>query len=95
MISLKLSTSNCQHGSRGYWKFNITLLDDREFNASVKECLDECFNTPTNSSMNSIGNKWEFFKYNVRSLAIKRSKELKKNKLLKQSSLMSKLDKLL
>lgn len=92
MISLKLLTSGSSNGCRGYWKLNISLLDDPAFNLSVEECLSECFDSDT---VSSYGNKWELFKFKVRGLAIKRSKELKRNKLLKESALMLKLENLL
>lgn len=92
MISLKLLTSNSSHGCRGYWKMNCSLLNDATFNLSVEDCLNECFHSDT---FTSYGHKWELFKYKVRALAIKRSKELKKNTLLKESILMLKLESLL
>lgn len=92
LISLKLLTSDSSSGCRGYWKFNTSLLDDSIFNSSVIECLSECFDSDAESS---YGSKWELFKFKVRGLAIKRSKELKKNRLLKESTLMLKLDSLL
>lgn len=56
----------------------------------VIECLSECFDSDAESS---YGSKWELFKFKVRGLAIKHSKE--KNRLLKESTLMLKLDGLL
>lgn len=58
----------------------------------VIECLSECFDSDAESS---YGSKWELLKFKVRGLAIKHSKELKKNRLLKESTLMLKLDGLL
>lgn len=60
---------------RGYWKFNNSLLDDDLFNISVKQLVKDTFNDGANSDYK---NKWEYFKYKIRLLAIERSKELKK-----------------
>ncbi len=65
LISLTLT------GLRGYWKFNNNLLKDDNFNACVKNIGKYIF-----GGLNEeFKNKWEFFKYNVRKIAVKRSKE--------------------
>jgi len=58
----------------GYWKFNNNLLKDDNFNACVKNIAKVSFGG-LNEGFKS---KWEFFKYNIRKIAVKRSKELKK-----------------
>lgn len=53
----------------------ITLLKDNCFNESVKIRIKELLKE---NSVAHYKKHWEFFKYRVRSVAIKRSKELKK-----------------
>ncbi len=71
LISLTLAGSERFSSLRGYWKCNNNLLKDANFNACVK-------NKDIFGGLNEeFKNKWEFFKYNVRKIAVKRSKELK------------------
>jgi len=74
---LKLGSIDQQLGLRGYWKFNNTLLSDDSFNNSVKLLAKEVFEFDIN---NGHKKKWEYFKYKIRQLAIKRSKVIKKEK---------------
>lgn len=60
---------------RGYWKLNCYILKDEAFCRSVKAVASDIFN---HNEMTS-GQKWEFFKFKIRELAIKHSKEIKKN----------------
>lgn len=92
LIILKLGSIDPQSGIRGYWKFNNTLLSDDSFNESVKLLANEIFEIDIN---NGHKKKWEYFKYKIRQLAIKRSKEIKKEKYKSEHVLMNKLTQLM
>lgn len=77
---------------RGYWKFNNSLLKDNSFNDAMKKLAEEILNDGFNYDFRK---KWEFFKYKVRYVAIKRSKELKKEKSMQEADLMHMLGHLL
>lgn len=92
LIILKLGSIDPQSGIRGYWKFNNTLLSDDSFNESVKLLANEIFKIDIN---NGHKKKWEYFKYKIRQLAIKRSKEIKKERYKSEHVLMNRLTQLM
>lgn len=91
-INLKLSASQETVGLRGYWKFNNLLLKDSQFNNAIKQLVNNILNDGVN---NNYCKKWEYFKYKVRSSAIKRSKELKQENQKREKALNEKLNTLL
>lgn len=75
LISIHLAGTKQQNGNiRGYWKLNNNLLKDKEFCDLVKKTAKSIFD---NKDVNHI-QKWEFFKFKIREIAIKRSKAIKK-----------------
>ena len=58
---------------RGYWKLNCSLLTYKPFCEAVNSLSNDIFN---GNEMSSI-QKWEYFKFKVREIAIKHSKEMK------------------
>ena len=89
---MKLSATHETSGFRGYWKFNNSLLKDDSFNDSIKKLAEELLNDDLNDNYRI---KWEFFKYKARCVAVKRSKEIKKEKSKVEAELMHKLHLLL
>lgn len=77
---------------RGYWKFNNSLLKDVSFNNAIKKLVQDILNDDLTDNYRK---KWEFFKYKVRYIAIKRSKELKNEKHKLETDLMYSLNLLL
>lgn len=90
-LNLNGSKAKTKMSFRGYWKFNNSLLSDDNFNETVKQSALEIFNR---DNLNPI-QKWEFFKFKVRELAIKRSKEINKLKTAEENQLNEELDVLL
>ncbi len=76
---------------RGYWKCNNALLKDTKFNDSIINLVKELF---TNMH-NGYKERWEYFKYKSRLIAIKICKELKASRLQTKSILLCRLNELL
>ena len=77
--------------TRGYWKLNCNVLKDETFCESVKTVASDIFNHNEMSS----GQKWKFFKFKIRELAIRHSKEIKKRNNHKESETINELNSLL
>lgn len=90
MISINLGDQQDAKSLRGYWKMNNTLLKDEGFNNSIKDLIDEIFSDLTENCKQ----KWEFFKYKTRYIAIKRSKVLKANQNQLENELLERLNEL-
>lgn len=91
-IILKLGCYKENPKLRGYWKFNNCLLKDDVFNNNTKELIK---NILLDKMLIGYKNKWEFFKYRVRQIAIKRSKELKNLKNKKITEQINRINTLL
>ncbi len=87
-ITLKLGDSQHRTKLRGYWKFNNTLLKDNYFNDSLKNVASEIFNGVED---NEYTQKWEYFKFMTRTIAVKRGKELKALKNKTEADLLSRI----
>lgn len=77
-----VGTKQMQRNLRGFWKLNNDLLNDDIFCNLVKETAEQIFG---DTKMNHI-QKWEFFKFKVREVAMRRSKEIKKKMMLLKKS---------
>lgn len=91
-IIKKLGGSQNTAKLQGYWKFSNALLKDNCFNDSIKNLASEIFNE---IASNEYTQKWEYFKYMTRSIAIKRGKELKALKNKTEAELLSRIGLLL
>lgn len=90
-ISLRMVGNKLSSGKvRGYWKFNNSLLTDDTFKGKVKMFLHVLEDT----SM-SYTQRWEYFKFKIRELAIKRSKEIKTKKYERNLEVITELNSLL
>ena len=76
---------------RWYWKLNNRLLKDKTFQVSVHLMAQDIF---SENEMTNI-QKWEYFKFKIREIAIKRSKEIKKVSNAKEKEIMENLNILL
>lgn len=75
---------------RGYWKMNSNLLNDHTFCDMVQKIAQHIFNK---KELNSI-QKWEFFQFKIREMAMKSSK-VNKSKMIKENQIMETLSVLL
>lgn len=70
---------------------NNSLLLDDIFCNQIKELANQAF---TLTELNHI-QRWEFLKFKVREIGIKRSKEIKKEQRAKETNLIEELNNLL
>lgn len=87
-INLSNTTQMKKHNT-GYWKLNNTLLKDAPLRCSIKATIAE--NWEKAKKDNSFGNHWEYTKFQIRLLAIKRGKELAKEKTIKEESILKEI----
>lgn len=90
-ICLYLGANQSNRQCRGYWKMNSDLLGDNTFCEMVEKIAQCIFNK---IDLNGI-QKWEFFKFKIREMGIKRSKEINKNKLATENNIIKAIDSLL
>lgn len=76
---------------RGYWKPDCKWLQDKIFQDSVKLLAQDIFER---KGLNHTG-RWEFFKFQIRELAIRRGKNRKLSNSAKEKELMEDLKTLL
>lgn len=91
LITLKVQGKKGKLNSRGYWKLNNKLLEDHQFKENVTNLATNIFDK---EEMDCI-QKWEFFKYKVREMAIARSKKIKKMNETKENELLNRIQELL
>lgn len=90
-IVLHICGSKPNNNFRGYWKMNTNLLTDTAFCSQVKDLANQMF---TQSDFNHI-QRWELFKFKVREVSIKRSKEIKKGNIARETQILDELNSLL
>jgi len=88
-ISLVGNTNSCKR-IRGYWKFNNKLLSDAKF----IDCVKNISYILEDESMSHV-QRWEFYKFKVRQLAMRRGKEIKLANSQRCQVLLDELEKLL
>ena len=89
MISLNLVTSKQYQNSPNIWKFNNDLLQNVGFCDQVKSLILEVEKLDM-----SDASKWEWFKFEVKQIAIKTGKELSHIRKQKQKDLFDKINSL-
>lgn len=77
--------------SRGFWTLNCNLLNDEAFWKSVEATACDIFNCNELSNVQ----KWEFFSFKIREMAIKYSKEMKKRNTIRELETMAELNSLI
>ena len=68
LITLKIQTPNRNQGGKGLWKFNVSLLNDREYLNRINLLLDECktkYQTVTDPRL-----RWDVLQMEVRGFTI-------------------------
>lgn len=92
-ISLTIKFQNKPPRGPGYWKLNVSLLQDKDYITSIKTKLNEL--KITLNHMENKNLKWEIFKYEIRQHSIQYSKYRKKNKTEAKVTKEKRLQKLL
>lgn len=87
-ITLKMGDKHNKPAIRGYWKFNNSLLKDKEFNDCIKKLVKELFA----DCNDGYKQKWEFFKYKARLIATKRCKVIKARRSQLETELLQHLN---
>lgn len=79
MVTLVLCVRNQSRKYKpNYWKLNNTLLSDETFIEKAKQIINENFTKAKKDR--TYGQHWEYAKFQIRNMAIKRGKELSKEK---------------
>lgn len=86
MLSFSFHKSGCERSV--IWKFINSLLEKEGFCEKVKEDLKD-----VNAMETSPLSKWEWFKFNVRGLAIETGKQISKFKSMKRLELINEMHK--
>ena len=87
-INLANTTQRTKHNT-GYWKLNNMLLKDDLLRQSIKATIAENWEKAKNC--NSFGIHWEYAKFQIRLLAIKRGKEIAKDKNIKEENILKEI----
>lgn len=88
-VTLVLIISNNKQPQNSVWKFNSSLLANKEFCEEVKILIDEVMSLDS-----SYLNKWEWFKFKVREVAIRRGKHSSHQKRIKQNVIVTNINRL-
>ena len=92
IIYISINLSDTVGGSKPklcYWKLNNMLLKDQQFLNNVRLIIKDCWNNA--KKLNSYGGQWEYMKYDIRKIAIQRSKEIEKNKRMKEDNIIKEI----
>ena len=84
-IKLVLDEDQTNRG-KGYWKFNLTLLEDENYRNEIEQMIKE-----VSEQQNDIILRWEIIKMSARGISIKYGSRLKKSRNLKIDALEKKL----
>ena len=88
LIFLTLHTKNqLIRYNPNFWKLNNTLLCDKSFKEKAKEIINENWRKAQEEKM--YGQHWEYAKFQIRNMAIKRGKELAKEKRFEQDRILN------
>jgi len=77
-ISLTLKFLNQPDRGPGYWKLNVSLLQEEEYKLSIRKKLNELKTSLNNMDDKNL--KWEMFKYEIRKNSIQYSKDRKRKR---------------
>ena len=84
-----LSNDNSDNNGRGFWKYNINLIDDEVYVENMKKLITK-FNT-SNEFLEDVQMKWKFLKYKIQKLTIDYSKTAAKIRKQQKIDLKQKL----
>ena len=90
---IRFSCLNNKESNRGsgFWKFNNSLTENKEYVLQMKKFILDTLNELFNENIIDDQVKWEYLKYNIRNYTIKFSKKLAKNTKKKIADLGTKL----
>jgi len=90
IVEIKLNPVDKISKKKGYWKFNSSLLRNKDYCTRIKELISE---TENNETIDSFCNKWEFVKYRIRECSIRVSKEMAREKRREEVNLFQEISK--
>ena len=88
-VSISIQLNNSPRG-RGFWKMNVEMLKDNEYNAAIVETIQEVKKT----QFQTIQAKWDFLKFRIREESVKIGKNKKNSQNNQWSVLERKLTRL-
>ena len=87
-IDVKIESSNDCRG-RGFWKFNVSLLNDIEYVNKIKKCIHE---VNTNCKYMNPDMLWDFLKCEIRTISIEYSINISKTRKKEESRLVKNIN---
>ena len=91
VIGIELYPGNINRG-RGFWKFNILLVDDEEFGNNLRIKINNCIEQ--NSSLN-LNDLWENIKLSIASFSGQYAADKSRNTIKRLNELKNELQKLI
>ena len=91
-VLFSLSKEKTTLRSKGFWKFNSSLIKDQNYISEIKKLIRNFSNE--NESLFNRQLKWELLKYEVRKFTIKYTKHVAKEKRQQRTNLENQLKKL-
>lgn len=90
-VSLTIENTQIKIG-RGAWKLNASILKSQEYNDIVKQTVEEIFHSDIHN-FQSILQRWDFFKIQIKQKSIAFSRKLNKRKKKHKRKLLHDLEK--
>ena len=91
-VILKLRPLVGDKSGPGYWKFNNSLINDKQFVSQMNSKIEECFHEIMEISNPVI--RWDFLKFKIRQFCMSYSKQKSRKRKQKRISPESKLESL-
>ena len=92
VVTLELQIIETQKRGRGFWKFNASLLKNRDYVDKIKECIET--NIEKYKTYDNKGLVWDTVKCDIRGLSISFSSHLKKTRNKYEDDLSKELNQL-
>ncbi len=91
-VILEFYLSETQRRGRGFWKFNATLLQNKEYVDTIKNCITDSLNNY--ESLENKGLVWDLVKCDIRGLTVSFSSHLRKTRDKHEEDLSKELNEL-
>lgn len=89
VIYLYVKPNNSRTCSNKYWKFNSSLIKNKDYCQKIKSLITEIVNL---EELTTAVKKWEFLKYKIRQFTISFSKKIKKDLEKKELDIIKQLN---
>lgn len=89
VIYLYVKPNNSRTCSNKYWKFNSSLIKNKDYCQKIKSLITEIVNL---EELTTAVKKWEFLKYKIRQFTISFSKQIKKDLEKKELDIIKQLN---